>query len=114
MEEHDLIDKKDPFQVDLTVEQAIKIIQKNERGRNGIQRAVMVSDWRRDAMRKEERQKKQSEKAEGDDLLESQVLAATMIAAHWKRRVDRRRFLRMREEEFQFLGMAPPPAPHID
>merc|ERR1712139_168557 len=105
---------KDPFQVDLTVEQAIKIIQKNERGRIGIQRAVMVSDWRRDAMRKEERQKKQSEKAEGDDLLESQVLAATMIAAHWKRKVDRRRFLRMRDEEFQFLGMALPPTPAID
>merc|ERR1719473_2581270 len=37
-----------------------------------------------------------------------------MIAAHWKRRVDRRRFLRMRDEEFQFLGMALPPTPAID
>merc|ERR1712139_59852 len=105
---------KDPFQVDLTVEQAIKIIQKNERGRMGIQRAVMVSDWRRDAMRKEERQRRVNEKGEGEDLLESQVLAATRIAAHWKRKVDRRRFLRMREEEFQFLGMSMPPAPAID
>ena len=28
-----------------------------------------------------------------DDLMESQVLAATRIAAHWKRKVDRRRFM---------------------
>merc|ERR1719387_1755233 len=73
--------KKDPFQVDLTVEQAIRIIQKNERGRIGIQRAVMVSDWRHDAMRKEERQRRVNDgKGEGEDLLESQVLAATRIA----------------------------------
>merc|ERR1719487_2672901 len=71
----------------------------------------MVCEWRRDALRKEERQKRQQEKGGDnaqDDLLESQVLAATRIAAHWKRKVDRRRFIRMREEEFEFLGMAPP------
>jgi len=116
LEPDDLTDKKDPFQVDLTIEAAIRIIQKNERGRIGIQRAQMVSDWRRDAMRKEERNKRAAEKQEHEDPFDQQVLAATMIAAHWKRRVDRKRFQRMREEEFQFLGMAapPPPAPEID
>lgn len=110
MEPQDLIDKKDPFEVGLTMDQAVAIIQKNERGRTGILRAGMVCEWRRDAIRKEERQRRQAEKGDAgtDDLLESQVLAATRIAAHWKRRVDRRRFIRMREEEFEFLGMAPP------
>merc|ERR1719160_1250709 len=70
----------------------------------------MVCQWRLDTIRKEERQRRQAEKGDAgtDDLLESQVLAATRIAAHWKRRVDRRRFIRMREDEFEFLGMAPP------
>merc|ERR1712039_110320 len=68
-----------------------------------------VCTWRKDSIRKEERQKRQSDKGDGaDDLLESHALAATRIAAHWKRKVDRRRFLQMREEEFEFLGMAPP------
>merc|ERR1719160_807339 len=70
----------------------------------------MVCQWRLDTIRKEERQRRQAEKGDAgtDDLLESQVLAATRIAAHWKRKVDRRRFIRMREDEFEFLGMAPP------
>jgi len=106
---HPLLDEKDPFDVNLTVDQAVAIIQKNERGRMGINRADMVCSFRKDTVRKEERSKRAAEKADGaDDLLESQVLAATRIAAHWKRKVDRRRFLRMREEEFEFLGMAPP------
>merc|ERR1719424_2212696 len=83
---NELIDKKDPFEVGLTTDQAVSIIQKNERGRTGILRAGMVCEWRRDAIRKEERQRKQAEKGDADgDLLESQVLAATRIAAHWKR-----------------------------
>lgn len=45
----DLVDKKDPFHVDLTVDAAIRIIQKNERGRIGIQRAVMVANWRKES-----------------------------------------------------------------
>merc|ERR1719253_174442 len=114
-ERDDLADKKDPFQVDITVDQAIRTIQKVERGRIGVQRAHMISDWRRDALRKEERNKRQAEKPDPtDDGFDGQVWAATRIAAHWKRRVDRKRFQRMREEEFQFLGMAAPPPPKID
>jgi len=104
----DLIDAKDPFKVNLTMEQAIRIVQKNERGRIGIQRAIMVSEWRKDAQRKEERQKKAlTENKESDDGVEAQVMAATYIASVWKRKVERRTFLAMREQEFQFLGMTP-------
>merc|ERR1719389_1111028 len=100
---------KDPFKVELTLEQAIRIIQKNERGRIGIVRAQIVSEWRKDALRKEERNKRAQDK-EHEDPFDQQVYAATMIAAHWKKRVDRKRFQKMREEEFEFLGMAKPPA----
>mmetsp|Transcript_11624 Transcript_11624/g.18521 ORF Transcript_11624/g.18521 Transcript_11624/m.18521 type:complete len:849 (-) Transcript_11624:78-2624(-) len=101
----DLIDKKDPFEVGLTTDQAVAIIQKNERGRMGIVKAENRCAWFKNS-RKDERNKK-ADKDSGDNLLESQVMAATRIAAHWKRKVDRRRFVRMREEEFEFLGMAP-------
>eukprot|EP00397_Hematodinium_sp_SG-2012_P009376 GEMP01009459.1.p1 GENE.GEMP01009459.1~~GEMP01009459.1.p1 ORF type:complete len:837 (+),score=197.06 GEMP01009459.1:32-2542(+) len=110
----DLCDKRDPFQVDLTVDQAIRLIQKDERGRIGIQRAVMVSDWRKDALRKEERQKKALTEKDADDTMERQAFAATRISAHWKRKVDRRRFLTMRDEEYQFLGMARRTQPQVD
>merc|ERR1719401_2015121 len=108
-EPESLIDKKDPFEVGLTTDQAVERIQKNERGRTGIARAMMVCEWRKESLRKEERQKRQAERGDAgaDDVLESQVLAATRIAAHWKRKVDRKRFIRMRQEEFEFLGMQP-------
>eukprot|EP00913_Durusdinium_trenchii_P013528 g12699.t1 len=93
LEPDDLLDKKDPFEVGLTTDQAVAIIQKNERGRMNI---VKAATWSR------------MDEESAEDPLESQVLAATRIAAHWKRKVDRRRFLKMREEEFEFLGMAPP------
>lgn len=95
-----LLDKKDPFDMGLTTDKAVSIIQTNERGRQGMQRAVMVCEWKRESQRKEERQRKSAERgdAAADDLRERQVLAATRIAAHWKRKVDRRRYIRLREE----------------
>jgi len=112
----DLCDKRDPFQVDLTIEQAIRLIQKNERGRIGIQRAMMVSDWRKDALKKEERQKKllNEQGANHDYSHEKQFLAATRIAAHWKRKVDKKYVARMRELTFQFVGMGFRPKPQVD
>ncbi|CAJ1399916.1 unnamed protein product [Effrenium voratum] len=100
----DLLDKKDPFEVGFTKDQAAAIVQKNVRGRMSIMKDRRVQFFK--ASRKAA-SKKQEKENEGDPL-ESQVLAATRIAAHWKRKVERRRFLKMREEEFEFLGMAPP------
>eukprot|EP00434_Breviolum_minutum_P029335 symbB.v1.2.025948.t1/scaffold2552.1/size76460/1 len=95
LEPDDLLDKKDPFEVGLTTDQAVAIIQKNERGRMNIvkadHRVQFFKASKKDASKKQE---------SAEDPLESQVLAATRIAAHWKRK--------MREEEFEFLGMAPP------
>lgn len=115
LEPEDLLEKKDPFEVGLTTDQAVAIIQKNERGRMNIVKA----DHRVQFFKASK--KDASKKQDAEDPLESQVLAATRIAAHWKRKVDRRRFLKMREEEssaqrlcvwlrlrFEFLGMAPP------
>eukprot|EP00927_Polykrikos_kofoidii_P073274 TRINITY_DN6931_c0_g2_i1.p1 TRINITY_DN6931_c0_g2~~TRINITY_DN6931_c0_g2_i1.p1 ORF type:complete len:859 (+),score=195.27 TRINITY_DN6931_c0_g2_i1:130-2706(+) len=109
LEASTLIDQKDPFDIGLSTDQAVERIQKNERGRMGINKLNLVIDWRRDSQRKEERQRRQAERGESgqDDLLEVQVLAATRIAAHWKRKADRKRFLRMVQDEFEFLGMQP-------
>eukprot|EP00392_Amoebophrya_sp_AT5.2_P012053 g12147.t1 len=51
----DLCDKKDPFKVELTVEHAIRLLQKNERGRIGIQRAMMIANFRKEAQKKEKK-----------------------------------------------------------
>jgi hypothetical protein len=106
----DLIDNKDPFEIGLSTDQAVERIQKNERGRTGINRATMVCEWRKESARKEEMQRKKAERGDQamDDTFEMQVLAATRIAAHWKRKVDRKRFMRMRQDEFEFLGMQKP------
>jgi len=42
----DLMGNSDPFKVELSKEHAIRIIQKNERGRLGICRALLVATWR--------------------------------------------------------------------
>ena len=103
-----LVDKTNPFHVDMTIEQALKLIQKNERGRVGVQRALMVSEWKRDAQRKEARALDgKAASPDEDEKCQMQIFAATTISAHWKRTVARKKFLRMKEQEFQFLGMAP-------
>ncbi|CAD7971149.1 unnamed protein product [Amoebophrya sp. A120] len=103
----DLCDKKDPFQVDLTVEHAIRLLQKNERGRIGIQRAMMIANFRKESMKKEKKGPGQEEMSE-KVLLEKQAMCASLIAAHWRRKLVQRKFQRMKQEEFVFLGMVLP------
>ena len=159
----DLCDKKDPFQVDLTVEHAIRLLQKNERGRIGIQRAMMIANFRREAQKKEQRskqglpaQEEMSEKvtykyrihsnfsrkmiinflgwsyyrssslsllsisnpfkitSHDQVLLEKQAMCASLIAAHWRRKLVQRKFQRMKQEEFVFLGMILPSQTGMD
>ena len=42
------------------------------------------------------------------ELLDKQAMAASLIASHWKRKMVQRKFQRMRNEEFAFLGMVAP------
>jgi hypothetical protein len=106
----DLIDATDPFEIGLNTDQAVERIQKNERGRLGIIKVTNICEWRKETQKKEEASKRKQERGDsaGDDAFEMQVLAATRIAAHWKRKVDRKRFMRMRQDEFEFLGMQKP------
>ena len=107
-DEDDLTDKRDPFAVELTIEHAIRIIQRNERGRIGIQRAVLVANWRKEALRKEKMAASGAGGAGGEEnerqIMEKQALCASLIASHWKRKMVQRKFQRMRNEEFAFLG----------
>ncbi|CEM19665.1 unnamed protein product [Vitrella brassicaformis CCMP3155] len=112
--EDDLLDPRDPFQETMSVEDAIRLIQKNERGRSGIVKAKMVAEWRKDALKKEARQKQSQEKSETEDLLELQMHGVTLISAHWKGLVARRRIAEKRRQELQFLGMTAPPRPPVD
>ena len=41
-------------------------------------------------------------------LLDKQAIAASLIASHWKRKMVQRKFQRMRNDEFAFLGMVLP------
>lgn len=107
-----LLDKKDPFIIGdtgLSTNEAIHIIQINERGRQGFQKAVKICEYKREQMRKDERARKLADRGSASlNEMEAKVLAATRIAAHWRRKLDRRMFLKMKEEELEFLGMAPP------
>ncbi|KAF4662820.1 hypothetical protein FOL47_006043 [Perkinsus chesapeaki] len=90
-------------------------------------KAIMIATWRREAQRQEEVVgesiemgifRKEQKLAQGldieeleedsEELLALQRAAASRIAASWKRKVAMRHFQRMKQDEYVFLGMAPP------
>ena len=105
-----LVDRTDPFQLQIEgneqqrLSNAIGMIIRNERGRVGIGRAMMVAEMKREQRRKEKRVAV-PEKDEKDI-----IIAATYIAASWKRKVAMKQYEKMRTEELQFLGMLPKPS----
>eukprot|EP00398_MALV-I-01_sp_L67-1_P000302 gene302-27_t len=106
----DLVDKTDPFRLQVEgneqqrLSNAVQMIIRNERGRVGIGRAMMKAEMNREQRRKEKRVAVQ-EKDEKDIMI-----AATYIAAAWKRKVAMKQYEKMRTEELQVLGMLPKPA----
>ncbi|KAF4688653.1 hypothetical protein FOZ60_002518 [Perkinsus olseni] len=108
----DLDDHTDPFHIPFTLDQAIRLIQRNERGRAGIQKAMMIANWRREAERREKRLAEGVDFADLEDdseeLLAAQRAAVSKIAASWKRKSAIRCVQRMKQEEYIFLGMLPP------
>lgn len=52
---------EDKLVLDLDIEKAIWLIQKNERGRQGIDRAILAKNLRKTEQKKAERQKKIAE-----------------------------------------------------
>ena len=82
----------------LTREQAIKIIQKNERGRQGAMRARLMRELREEDARKKRRESGQQ--GTRDD-------AALTIQKLWRGYRARKRVRQEEQEELVFLGMKP-------
>jgi len=88
----------------MTLESALRVVQLNERGRQGRQRAKFMKEIRM----QEERERRIMSK--GADEHEPEYAAVT-IQQNWRGFICRKKTDIMRAEELIFIGMAPPP-PH--
>ena len=82
----------------LTKEQAIKLIQKNERGRQGAMRAKLMKELREEDARK--RRKDAGQTTTRDE-------AAVLIQKTWRGYMARKRTRQSEWEELVFIGMKP-------
>ena len=81
----------------MTSEDAVSLLQKHERARQGRLRAKLMREIRR---------QEQSDKAKGKALASiSEAIAASKIQTLWKGALARRKVKRQREEELIFIGM---------
>ncbi len=81
----------------MTVEEAVAMLQKHERARQGRLRAKIMREIRR---------QEQSEKSKGKALSHiSEAIAASKIQSIWKGAIARKKTRREREEELIFIGM---------
>jgi hypothetical protein len=92
---------------DFSLEESVKIIQNNERGRQGMLRAKYMKDLRQEA----EREKKMMAKmlinnTKGD---EETILAVITIQRYYKGFRQRKKLQKIRQDELYFLGMAENP-----
>jgi hypothetical protein len=117
MEEHQItvvIEEKTLFVPKLTREQAIRIIQQAERGRQGIVRAKLMKELKEeDLLRK---RLNQSAAGEGNNpSFEAELrrkepnFAATTIQRVFRGYLSRRKVRKMQLEELIFIGMKPNP-----
>ena len=82
----------------MTIEEAVAMVQKHERARQGRLRAKLMQEIRKqektDAKTTDRGQKKTSE-----------AMAARRIQSHWRGVVARRQVKKKREDELVFIGM---------
>jgi hypothetical protein len=86
----------------LSLDEAIAVIQRNERGRQGRQRGLLVQE-----LREEERQRKLYEAAQGAPEMDPDIAAANiqrMFRGFWSRAAATRE----RDAELVFIGMKAP------
>ncbi|RLN47713.1 hypothetical protein BBJ29_000583 [Phytophthora kernoviae] len=86
----------------LSLEEAIAVIQRNERGRQGRQRGLLVEE-----LREEERQRKLYEAAQGAPEMDPDIAAAN-IQRMIRGCLSRAAAARERDEELVFIGMKAP------
>lgn len=81
----------------MTVEDAVLMLQRHERARQGRLRAKLMTDIRR---------QENADKMRGKVVQNiSAALAASRIQTLWKGAVARRKVKKFREEELAFIGM---------
>eukprot|EP00743_Colponemidia_sp_Colp-15_P001010 GILK01001116.1.p1 GENE.GILK01001116.1~~GILK01001116.1.p1 ORF type:complete len:850 (-),score=212.62 GILK01001116.1:85-2634(-) len=111
VDDPDVESKEDPFAMDFSFDVAVRLIQKNERGRQGRNRGLLVYSYRRMVMRRDEKAKRI---AEGRAPPNEREFAATMIQKRWRGFTAKEIVNRLRNEELIFLGMAAPPPKAVD
>ncbi|CAM9258073.1 unnamed protein product, partial [Phaeothamnion confervicola] len=84
----------------MTLEEAIEVLQRNERGRQGKQRAVLVRQ-----MRDAERRRRAYDAADKVDM--EPEIAAANIQRLFRGSAARRRAAEERERELEYIGMKP-------
>ena len=77
----------------LSLEQAVRLIQRNERGRLGILRATSLRVWRKAG-------------GSNDDAEKLRECIAKIVAG-WRGVLSRRMLINLKQNEYRFLGMAP-------
>ncbi len=96
----------DPFEsgggadMEFSLDEAIEILQRNERGRQGRQRAILVQE-----LREEEKQRKLYEAKEQEEM--DPELAATQLQRVYRGYLSRRAAEKDRDAELVFIGMRP-------
>jgi len=92
---------EDKFVLEANLETAIRIIQKNERGRQGIETALKHKYRKKEELKRKKQLQQNSENSE-DNTREEAILVVQKYYRGYKSReiVDK-----LRQEEFEFLGM---------
>ena len=89
-----------------SIDEAIEIIQRNERGRQGMQRALLVKE-----LREEERQRRAYNAVSSSEV--DPEMAASNIQRLFRGFQSRRQALDERDSELVFIGMRPPPSTSV-
>lgn len=106
-DEPDVEELDDPFKMDIQLAQAILIIQKNERGRQGRKigiEAVEALQRQKKAMDKKERF---AQGVDVDNDEDEKKLAIRIPQKVFRAFQARAKVNKMRQDELEFLGMAP-------
>lgn len=102
MPEEEVFEEK--FVLEANMETAIRILQKNDRGRQGIEYALKLKYKKREEMKKK-KQLQQNSEISDDNAREEAILVVQKYYRGYKAReyVDK-----LRQDEFEFLGMKKP------
>lgn len=92
---------EDKFVLEANLETAVRIIQKNEKGRQGIEWALKFSYRKKEELKKKKQLQQNSEISEDNTREE-----AIMVVQKYYRGYKSREYVdKLRQEEFEFLGM---------